>query len=182
MSQRNQTAQVRLSPETMTRLKAAATEQGVTVSEFLRLLVAHVTEDVSPERKPVSKARREGKLTVRIPLDARNALGREAKEQGVAPSTWAANVLTARLRSAPQPVKRERRLITKAFFQLMGIGRNLNQMAYAMNKGILVGEDRSRKVGELRQLQAEVEALRSELRTYASGRYKFQAPSEEGNT
>ncbi|MGY9046468.1 MAG: hypothetical protein ACKVKF_05220 [Rhodobacterales bacterium] len=74
---------------------------GLTTSGLLRLLLETVTEDADTPSAPprlASKARREGKVTVRLAEDVRAKLETEARGQGVAVSTWAATLLSARMR------------------------------------------------------------------------------------
>ena len=106
-------------------------------------------------------------------------LAKEARAQHVPPSTWAARLLTARLRSAPQPVKGERRPIQYAFRQLRGMATNLNQIATVMNRGVFTGDRYAPSKAELNALRQEVQALRGELASYASGRFRFQSGGDK---
>ena len=117
-----------LSPERHEQLKAVADSEGLTVSKYLDRSVDLVLEDVprASDRYDVpTKARREGKVTVRLGQEVRLALEREALTLDVPVSTWASRLLTARVRSAPQPVKGERKIIQSAFRQLRGMATNL---------------------------------------------------------
>lgn len=126
-----------------------------------------------PDQKP-TKARREGKVTVRLGQDVRQALEREARSQHVPVSSWAARLLTARVRSAPQPVKSERKIIQAGFRQLRGMATNLNQMATVMNRGVFTGDRYAPTKEEMQALHREVQVLRAELARYAGGRFTFQ--------
>jgi len=172
-----------LAPERHARLSALAAEQGQTVSVFLSRLIELVLEEQAPQETPVtrrSRARREGKVTVRLAEDVRTALDTEAKGQGVTVSTWAATLLSARMRSAPQMPKNQRRQTIRGFRQLHGMAVNVNQIAYALNRGVLTGAGAELTAQEVRRLSDAVAELRRELRLFASGRYQFQVPDERG--
>ena len=166
-----------LAPERHAQLKTAADAEGLTVSKYLGRLVDLVMEEVDPTTDPLrlpTKARREGKVTVRLGQEVRQALECEAQTQHVPVSTWAARLLTARVKSAPQPVKGERRYIQSAFRQLRGMATNLNQMATVMNRGVFTGESYAPTKGEMQALRRDVQALRADLARYAGGRFTFQ--------
>lgn len=181
MPQKSELVRTRVTPASKTRFEAVAAEHGLTSSEFLRQVIETVSGEVDmPDEKP-TKARREGKVTVRLGQGVRQALEREAQTQHVPLSTWAARLLTARVRSAPQPVKGERKYIQAAFRQLRGMATNLNQMATVMNRGVFTGDSYAPTKGELQALRREVQALRAELAKYASGRFTFQIGEDPGN-
>lgn len=166
-----------LAPERHAQLKAAAHAEGLTVSRYLGRLVDLGIEDVEPVAEkdgPQPKARREGKVTVRLGQEIRRELEREARGQGVPVSTWAAKLLMARVRSAPQPVTRERTRIQWGFRQLRGMTTNLNQIVTVMNRGVFTGDSYAPAKGELQALRREVQALRADLAKYAGGQFSFQ--------
>ena len=127
-----------------------------------------------PDEKP-TRARREGKVTVRLGQEVRQShWSARRKSQHVPVSTWASRLLTARVRSAPQPVAGERKIIQAAFRQLRGMATNLNQMATVMNRGVFTGDSYAPTKEELQAMRREVQALRAELAKYAGGRFTFQ--------
>ncbi|WP_143520748.1 plasmid mobilization relaxosome protein MobC, partial [Puniceibacterium antarcticum] len=77
-------------------------------------------------------------------------------------------------RQAPQAVGRERRGIQKAFRQLRGLAVNVNQIAYALNRGVLTGAGADLTHAEVAALRDEVAVLRKALSAYAGGRFRFQ--------
>lgn len=144
---------------------ALASEHGLSHSDFLRLMINQVTEgvDVAPSEDAEPAKRRPAKVTVRLPENVSEVLAMDAKGQGVTPSTWAATILMAKFRNAPQPVKPQRTAIQRAFRQLRGMATNLNQMATLMNRGVFTGSGYAPSRVELVALREEVSVLRSEL-------------------
>jgi antitoxin component of RelBE/YafQ-DinJ toxin-antitoxin module len=174
MTQKSELVRTRVTPASKTRFEAVAIEHGLSPSEFLRQVIETVSGEAdAPDQRP-TKARREGKVTVRLGQEVRQALEREAQTQHVPVSTWAGRLLTARVRSAPQPVKGERKIIQSAFRQLRGMATNLNQMATVMNRGVFTGDGYAPTKEEMQALRREVQVLRSDLARYAGGRFAFQ--------
>lgn len=119
-------------------------------------------------------ARREAKVTVRLPDDVAGHLAEDAKEQGVTASTWAASILMAKFRNAPQPVKPQRKAIRRAFRQLRGMATNINQMAALMNRGVFTGDSYAPTRTELMELRRGIATLRSDLARFAGGQFEIQ--------
>lgn len=181
MPQKSELVRARVAPASKTRFEAVAAEHGLTSSEFLRRVIETVSGEADvPDQKP-TKARREGKVTVRLGEEVRQVLEREAQTQHVPISNWAARLLTARVRAAPQPVKGERKVIQSAFRQLRGMATNLNQMATVMNRGVFTGDRYAPTKEEMQALRREVQVLRAELAKYAGGRFAFQTGEGESD-
>ncbi|UWR43068.1 plasmid mobilization relaxosome protein MobC [Phaeobacter inhibens] len=174
MSQKSELVSARVSPDSKARFEAIAAEHGLSPSEFFRVMIDEVSGEAEVPEQRLSKARREGKVTVRLGSRVRAQLEKEAREQGVPPSSWAGRLLTARLRFAPQPVDGERRFIRWGFRQLRGIATNLNQIATVMNRGVFTGDTYAPSRAELSELSKHVAELRSTLMEYAAGRLRYQ--------
>ncbi len=181
MTQKSELVRTRITPASKTRFEAVAAEHGLSPSEFLRQVIETVSGDVDIVDQKPTKARREGKVTVRLGEEVRQALEREAQSQHMPVSTWASRLLTARVRSAPQPVKGERKIIQSAFRQLRGMATNLNQMATVMNRGVFTGDSYAPSKEEMQALRREVQALRADLAQYAGGRFVFQTGEGSGD-
>lgn len=178
MTQKTDLVQTRVSPASKLRFQAVAAEHDLSPSAFLRQVIETISGAVeAPDRMP-TRALREGKVTVRLREEVRLKLEQEAQTQHVPTSTWAARLLTARMRSAPQPVQGERKPIQHAFRQLRGMATNLNQIATVMNRGVFTGDSYAPTKGELQDLRRDVQALRLELAKYAGGRFAFQTGGE----
>lgn len=176
---RSSLLQTRVPPDLRAQLEAVAADAGLTPSSLLRLLIENAVAGEDPPAEPAgrrSRARREGKVTVRLATDVQTDLEIEAKGQGLTVSTWAAALLSARMRSAPQLAKSQRRQTLRGFRQLHGMAVNVNQIAQALNRGVLTEAGAELTAQEVRRLNDEVARLRQELRLFASGQYKFQVP------
>lgn len=181
MSQKKKLVKTYISPELADRLRVAAGREELSESSFVRLLIETVVDSEVGNLPKPTRARREGKVTVRLGQEVRRALEREAQTQHVPVSTWASRLLTARVRSAPQPVAGERKIIQTAFRQLRGMATNLNQVATVMNRGVFTGDSYAPTKEELQAMRREVQALRTELAKYAGGRFTFQIGEDTDN-
>ena len=66
MPQKSELVRARVAPASKTRFEAVAAEHGLTSSEFLRQVIETVSGAADfPDQRP-TKARREGKVTVRL--------------------------------------------------------------------------------------------------------------------
>lgn len=182
MPTQKKAAKTYLPPERHAQLAALAASEGQTVSVFLGRLIGLVLDEdeaAPPPSPPPSRARREGKVTVRLAADVRQALEDEAGSQGVTSSTWAAALLSARMRQAPQMVSGERRGVRAAYRQLRGLAVNANQIAYALNRGVLTGAGADLTKAEVEGLRQDVAKLRMALSLYAEGRFQFQSGEDD---
>lgn len=176
LAQKSEIVKTRVFPATKAKFMALALEHGLSPSDFLRLMIDQVTdgiEAVAAEDAEPAK-RRQAKVTVRLPEDVSEILAVDAKGQGVRPSTWAAAILMAKFRNAPQPVKPQRKAIRRAFRQLRGMATNMNQMAVVMNRGVFTGNSYAPTRAELAALRQDIATLRSDLARFAGGQFQIQ--------
>lgn len=176
MIQKTALVQTRVSPALRKQLEVLASSEGMKVSELLRLMIDQVTEgvEVDDDKSRAAKPKREAKVTVRLPGDVVGHLADDANNQGVTPSTWAATILMAKFRKAPQPVKPQRKAIRRAFRQLRGMATNTNQMAKLMNRGVFTGNNYAPTRSELMKLRDDVAMLRADLALFAGGQFEIQ--------
>jgi hypothetical protein len=182
MPTKKKAAMTYLPPDRHAQLAALAASEGQTVSVLLGRLISLALdgdEAAPPPSRPTSRARREGKVTVRLAADVRQDLEEEAQSQGVTASTWAAALLSARMRNAPQMVAGERRGVRAAYRQLRGLAVNANQIAYALNRGVLTGAGAELTKAEVEILRQDVAKLRMALSVYAEGRFRFQSGEDD---
>lgn len=127
----------RVSLETKTRVRRAAELQGLNESALLRQLLqvalggsAPVNESAPPDR---DRAGREQRVCVRLTAEDRRRLTERATGRSVASATYVALVVRAHLLGAAPLPKAEYLLLRQSVHELTAIGRNLNQIARAIN-------------------------------------------------
>ncbi|WP_208353193.1 type II toxin-antitoxin system RelB/DinJ family antitoxin [Pseudaestuariivita rosea] len=176
MTEKSEVVRARISRAAKARFETVAAENGLSPSDFLRLMIDQVTEGVvvSDNISEAAPVKRQDKVTVRLPSDVAGHLADDAKEQRVTASTWAASILMAKFRGAPLPVKSQRRAIQRSFRQLQGMATNTNQMAALMNRGVFTGDSYTPTRDELAALRKGISDLRTDLRQFAAGQYDLQ--------
>ena len=126
--------------ETKEGFAAVAREQGLSDSALLRRLIDLALQSADAASgvaaviagEPVSRASR---LTVRLRAEDQMLLRERASARGMAPATYVSVLVRSHLRSlAPLPTE-ELLAVKRAVSELGSIGRNLNQIAHATNRG-----------------------------------------------
>ena len=148
------------------RLRALAEQQHLTESGLLKrvvdlMLQAGGPPDVSAASQGQESAPRANRLTIRLRPDDQILLRERAAARGMPPATYVSVMTRAHLRSMA-PLPKEELLALKRIVSDLGIvGRNLNQIACAANRGDAVnGPSRADFAGMLRVC----EALRDHVR------------------
>ena len=156
----------RVSTETKARLRALAEQQHLTESGLLKhfvelMLQAGSPPDASPTSRADEPAPRGTRLTIRLRPDDRMLLRERSAARGMAPATYVSVMTRAHLRSIA-PLPKEELLALKRLVSDLGVmGRNLNQIARAANRGGAVsGPSHDDFTGMLRLC----EALRDHVR------------------
>jgi hypothetical protein len=83
----------------------------------------------TPDREP--KAR----LELRVTASERARIQELAESEGCSPQQWMVNVVRATLTRQPQFGMRELQVLGESNYQLLAIGRNLNQITKHLNEG-----------------------------------------------
>lgn len=127
----------RVTPETKARVRKAAELQGLNESALLRQLLQVAIGGTAPVdgTAPLSRDRpgREQRISVGLTVEDRQRLTERATARGVASATYVALLVRSHLlRNAPLP-KAEYLLLRQSVLELTAIGRNLNQIARAIN-------------------------------------------------
>jgi len=126
--------------DTKQRFVSVARCQGVSESGLLRRLVELMLQTTDPADAAGALDRRGNvarttRLMVRLRPDDQGLLRARAAERGMAPATYVSVLTRAHLRSL-SPLPREELLALKRTTAELGImGRNLNQIARAANRG-----------------------------------------------
>ena len=151
--------------ETKDRFAAVARHQGLSDSALLKRLVdlmlqgASAAEVGTPEG--TGRVSRDSRLTVRIRPDDQLLLRERAAARGMATATYVSVLTRSHLRSlAPLP-KAEWLTLEKIVTELSKLGRNINQIARAANRGIQVSDPES---SQFRAMLTICEALRVNIK------------------
>jgi hypothetical protein len=143
----------RVTSETKARVRQLAERDGVTESALVRQLLdvvlraAHL--EATPQICEPVKVNRDARLSVRLEPEDWRLLRERAKARGMASATYLSYLARSHLRDASPLPKAEYTLLRQAVDQLASVGRNLNQIARAMN-----GNERSASPG-----RAEVDVM-----------------------
>ena len=125
--------------ETKERFAAVARHQGLSDSALLKHLVELMLQTAGAGQAATLEAANrpppDARLSVRIHPGDRLLLRDRAAARGMAAATYVSVLTRAHLRSlAPLP-KAEWQALEKSVSELSGLGRNLNQIARAANRG-----------------------------------------------
>ena len=138
--------------ETKARVRQLAEREGVTESTLLRQLLEVVLRTAGlggPPPIASPKVHRDARLNVRLAPEDLRLLKERALARGLPSATYLSYLTRSHLRGAAPLPNAEYTLLKQSVEQLAALGRNLNQIARAMNQG-----DRSVGPGP-----AEVEAM-----------------------
>jgi hypothetical protein len=139
-----------LTRETKERFVAVARHQGLSDSALLKRLVELMLQGVTAGEAgtpgDAGRTSRNSRLTVRIRPDDQLLLGERAAARGMAPATYVSVLTRSHLRSlAPLP-KAEWLTLVRIVTELSKLGRNINQIARAANRGVQVSDPVSSQV------------------------------------
>jgi hypothetical protein len=124
--------------ETKRRFAAVAAYEGVSESALLKRMVALMLESTAGRSTliPPVRSPRDTRVTVRLRPDDQQLLRERAAARGLPAATYVSVLVRAHLRSlAPLP-QQELLALRRTVSDLSSIGRNLNQIASAANRGV----------------------------------------------
>lgn len=165
--------QCRVSQATKAALRAAAERQQLTESALLKRMLVLMLQTAggavgnaadsadAADDQPARQAR----LYVRLTRGDRQLLQARSAARCLAPATYASILLRAHLRALTPLPDVELRAIRQSTRELAAIGRNLNQIAHAVHRGV-VGAGVSQ--GNLLGLLKACETLRDRIHAYVS--------------
>ena len=129
----------RVTSETKARVRRLAERDGLTESALLRQLLDVVLRTAGPDEppmlQPTDKVNRDARLNVRLEPEDSRLLRERARARGMASATYLSYLARSHLRGAFALPKAEYTLLKQSVEQLASVGRNLNQIARAMNQG-----------------------------------------------
>ena len=164
--------QCRVTPEIKALVRALARRDQITESALVKQLLEVVVRSSAAaglSRLEPQRAPRDMRLYVRLDPNDRLLLNERAAARGMPAATYVAVLVRSHLRNlAPLP-KQELLALKSAVAELGAIGRNLNQIARAMNRGQQVaGPGRE----ELRGMLQVGSALRDHVKALLTGNAK----------
>lgn len=156
----------RVTSETKARVRRLAERDGITESTLVRQLLDVVLRTAGLDGphgiETPDKVNRDARLNVRLEPEDWRLLRERARARGMAAATYLSYLARCHLRDAAPLPKAEYTLLKQSVEQLAAVGRNLNQIARAMNQS-----DRASGLG-----RAEVGAM---LKVSESLRDHFKA-------
>jgi hypothetical protein len=155
--------QCRVTPEMKALVRRIAQREQITESTPVKQLLEVVLRSSVVEQLPPAeqKTKRYARLSVRLEPGDRLLLCERAAARGLPTATYASVVIRSHLRALAPLLNEERALLNRAIGELGAIGRNLNQIARAVNQGTpVVGPTRAELIALLRAC----EALRNHVR------------------
>jgi predicted HicB family RNase H-like nuclease len=147
------------------RFQSMARARGLSESEFLRLIVltlADQCEDVDQPVLPDAKQADTDRMTVRMPRFLHEAVKVRAKSKGMAPSRWVAALVQSHLTRQPVMTDDELAVLLSSNRELAAIGRNINQIARALNEAF--HETERVRIEKLAELTVLIDANRAAIR------------------
>jgi hypothetical protein len=129
----------RVSSETKALLRNIAAREQVTESAMVRPLLQTLVRTGATERSAISKSDDTGlraeRLSIRLLPNDRLLLRERASSRGMPSATYVAGLVRSHLRKlTPLPVE-ELDALKRSIAELGAVGRNLNQIARALNAG-----------------------------------------------
>jgi len=157
--------------DTKERFAAVARHQGLSDSALLKRLVDLMLHTAGGGETAVvaDRAGRDSRLTVRLHLTDQVLLRERAAARGMRAATYVSVLTRAHLRAlAPLP-QEELLALKRTVAELASIGRNLNQIAHAANRGErVIGP----KQEDLRAMLKICQGLRDHVKTLLSANLK----------
>lgn len=131
--------QCRVTSETKALIQALAARERITESVLVRQLLEVVlrTSAVSgmPRLEVTERPHRDTRLYVRLDPNDRLLLTERAAARCVPPATYVAALVRSHIRGIAPLLNEERHALDRVVAELTAVGRNLNQMARALNRG-----------------------------------------------
>lgn len=156
----------RFDADTHGRFVALAKRRRVSESELLRqavnALLGQGAEVAAPPAQLVPEDAEQDRVTVRLPAFLMKAARARAKARGMALSRWLAALAQSNLAAQPVLAGDELLLVEASNRELGAIGRNINQIARALNEAHYQTE--RVKVEKLEELADLIKSVRSSIR------------------
>ncbi|MDB5728373.1 MAG: hypothetical protein JWQ00_1578 [Noviherbaspirillum sp.] len=155
----------RIDTDSRARFRKMAGAHGLSESELLRSLVLRQIDTGGFVASPVAPDPKESDLapmTVRMPRFLMKAAKDRAKAKGMAPSRWVAALVQSNLTREPVMSEAELVALEESNRELAAIGRNINQIARALNEAFHQTE--RVRLDKLAELDKAIKENRSMIR------------------
>lgn len=163
----------RLKPELHKRFQALRLAEGLTESELLQRAVENELLGVGRPAKPAPvqpakapAASGEGsettRLTVRLPAFVRAAAAARASARGQRVTPWVAALVQSHVAATPVLTEAELQAVEASNRELAAVGRNINQIARALNEAHFQTE--RVRLDRLADLSEKIDSLREAIR------------------
>jgi len=152
-------------PITKAHFRSMAHERGLSESELLRAVILAVIGDSAQADLPVEPQAQKTdtiRITVRMPRFLMEAAAVRAKIKGMAVSRWIAALVQSNLARPPVMTDAELESLSVANRELSAIGRNINQIARALNEAF--HETERVEIDLLSQLRESINRHRAAIR------------------
>jgi hypothetical protein len=153
-----------VSLQTKQRFAALARQREVSESALLKHLIELTLQTTNADgwvATPDDGAKRVGRLSIRLRPDDQLLLRERAAARGMPAATYISVLIRAHLRALTPLPKEELLALKRTIAELASIGRNLNQIAHATNRGERVTGPRWE---DLRAILKVCEALRDRVK------------------
>lgn len=153
-------------PEIKTRFHNMAKARGLSESELLRAIVLAATggeKDSDQAINPDAKKVEANRITVRMPRFLMEATKERAKLKGMASSRWIAALVQSNLTRKPLMTHEQLIELQASNRELAAIGRNINQIAKAINEAFF--ETERIRLDKLAELQKAIMENRAAVRS-----------------
>jgi hypothetical protein len=164
--------QCRVTSEAKALIQTLADRERITESALVRQLLEVVlrTSAVSGIPRPdgTQRSHREIRLSVRLDPNDRLLLKERAAARGVPAATYIALLVRSHLRGITPLLQQERHALDRVVAELTAIGRNLNQIARALNRGQSVAPCRD----DVQAMLTVCSALRDHVRALLTANEK----------
>src|SRR5215469_7928691 len=130
--------QCRVTPEMKTLVRALAEREQVTesalVKELLQVVLRTAALQGFPKLDELDRPNRDARLSIRLEPDDRQLLTCRAMQRGMPSATYVSLLLRSHLRGVAPLPKEELLALRHSVAELKAVGRNLNQIAKALNQ------------------------------------------------
>ena len=172
----------RVDADTKARFSAIARYQGVTESALLKRAIDATlagADAIKPSAPgPVESVARSGKISVRLGDDDLLLLRERARSRGLPTGTYVSYLIRAHLRNLVPLPATELAALRRSVAEVGAIGRNLNQIARAVNRGEQPGGP---SLADLRAILRALTALREYTVAFIAANLKSWKVGHETN-